>query len=129
MDTIIQSVSRPSHRGKYRQHPIAFKRLVVEQSLQPGASVARLAREHGINANQVFSWRKLFQEGRLAVDEASPLALLPVGVVEDAAVPAAPTAPASTHGTISLEVGRARLRIEGIVDAGTLSLVLDRVLR
>jgi len=30
-----------------------------------GASVAVIARAHGVNANQVFQWRKLYHEGRL----------------------------------------------------------------
>jgi transposase-like protein len=33
---------------------IAEKRRIVEETLAPGASVARVARAHGINANQVF---------------------------------------------------------------------------
>ena len=33
------------------------KARIVEETLAPGASVERVARAHGINANQVFSWR------------------------------------------------------------------------
>ncbi len=33
------------------------KRRIVEATLVPGASIARVAREHGVNANQVFQWR------------------------------------------------------------------------
>ena len=54
-------------RSHYRQHPLEFKRALVALSLEPGASVARIAREHGVNANQVFSWRRLYQQGRLGV--------------------------------------------------------------
>jgi transposase-like protein len=31
------------------------RRQIAEESLQPGVSVAVLARAHGINANQVFT--------------------------------------------------------------------------
>ena len=31
------------------------RRLIVEEALEPGASVARVARKHEINANQVFA--------------------------------------------------------------------------
>ena len=34
------------------------KRRIVEATLVPGASIARVAREHGVNANQVFQWRQ-----------------------------------------------------------------------
>jgi transposase len=33
--------------------------------MQPGASVARVAQQHGVNANQVFYWRNLYRQGRL----------------------------------------------------------------
>ena len=32
---------------------------MVEETLGPGASVAVIARRRGVNANQVFHWRKL----------------------------------------------------------------------
>ena len=35
------------------------KRLIVEQVLEPGASVARVARAHRLDANVVFNWRRL----------------------------------------------------------------------
>ena len=44
----------------------------------PGASVARVARRHEVNANQVFYWRKLYREGQLGITMATPL--LPVKV-------------------------------------------------
>jgi Transposase len=33
---------------------------MVEEALQPGVSVARVARAHGVNANQLFGWRRLY---------------------------------------------------------------------
>ena len=38
---------------------------IVEQTLKPGASVARVALAHGVNANQVFSWRRQYLQGLL----------------------------------------------------------------
>jgi transposase len=53
---------------------------MVEESFQPGASVARVARAHGVNANQVFGWRRLYQRGRLGTNTraAQAVELLPV---------------------------------------------------
>jgi len=65
MDTNLDQRPRRGPRGPYRRHTIEFKRVVVEQSLQPGASVSRLARLHDRNANQIFAWRKAYPEGRL----------------------------------------------------------------
>ena len=43
--------------------------------------MARIARAHGVNANQVFGWRRLYLAGRL--EERKPaMKLLPVRVSE-----------------------------------------------
>lgn len=34
------------------------KRRIVDETFRPGASVADVARRHGLNANLVFNWRK-----------------------------------------------------------------------
>ena len=40
-----------------RWRTVSEKRRIVELTLEPGASVAEVARAHGMNANQVFKWR------------------------------------------------------------------------
>jgi transposase len=73
--------------GKRRKRSALERWRIVEETLAPGASVARVARSHGINANQVFAWRRLHLEGKL-VDHGEPAAksstqrLLPVTVSE-----------------------------------------------
>ena len=44
-----------------------FKLQMVKLASQPGASVARIAREHDINDNLLFKWLRLWQnEGRIS---------------------------------------------------------------
>ena len=114
--------SAPAAKRRYRSK--RERRQVVEETLQPGASVAVIARRHGVNANQVFHWRKLYREGRL--DMAPPAAqLVPVRIAE---VMSEERPPAKLcAGVIVVEVGRARIRVEGVVDAEALRLVLERV--
>ena len=50
--------------------------------MQPGASVARVARQHGVNANQVFYWRNLYRQGRLGEKSMGSISLLPVTVTD-----------------------------------------------
>jgi transposase len=64
-----------------QRRSIAEKRRIVEETLVDGASVARVARAHGINANQVFGWRRLYLAGRLG-DGKPGMKLLPVRVSE-----------------------------------------------
>ncbi|WP_409567785.1 IS66-like element accessory protein TnpA [Rugamonas sp. DEMB1] len=128
MDTNFQPIISTSARGHYRQHPLEFKRALVALSLEPGASVARIAREHGVNANQVFSWRRLYEQGRLGVpalmcdDGLLPVVLAPT-------VPAPSNDTANANGIIVLELGEVRVRIEGQPNVSTLAQVLDRMLR
>ena len=49
----------------------------MQLTLRPGASVAEVARAHGVNANQVFKWRRAFERGELSE---SSVALIPVTV-------------------------------------------------
>ncbi len=104
---------------KRRQRSIAERRQIVEETFAPGASVARVARAHGVNANQVFNWRRLYQRGMLGGNIGT--ALLPVKIADDP-LPALHLAEAPTSlqspspvpdGTIQLQLPKGRLRIAG----------------
>ncbi|TXH82111.1 MAG: hypothetical protein E6Q80_15975 [Thauera aminoaromatica] len=70
MGTKVDQRPRRGTRGPCRRHTTEFKRAVVKQSRQPGASVSRLAHPHDINAKQIFAWRK-GQQASTKVDWAS----------------------------------------------------------
>lgn len=53
MDTI-----EPKKRTRVRAYPPDFKARVVAESEQPGASVAKVALAHGLNANMLHTWRR-----------------------------------------------------------------------
>lgn len=53
--------------SKRRKFSPEFKRGAVEQACQPGVSCAQIARELGINSNQLYRWkRQVEKEGRQA---------------------------------------------------------------
>ncbi|EJX6434519.1 transposase [Escherichia coli] len=67
-----------------------FKLQMVKLASQPGASVARIAREHDINDNLLFKWLRLWQNERrisrrLPVTTSSDagVELLPVEITPD----------------------------------------------
>ncbi|MDE9504650.1 transposase, partial [Xenorhabdus bovienii] len=68
-------------RSRRPNFPLAFKISLAEKSLQPGANVAQLAREHGINDNLLFNWRNLYKRGLLSSRNDSSW-LLPVTLAE-----------------------------------------------
>ena len=63
-DTEVEVLSGGA--GRRRRWSAAEKMSMVRESLEPGVSVSLVARRHGINPNQLFHWRKLYQEGSLA---------------------------------------------------------------
>ncbi|MGB0019064.1 MAG: transposase [Candidatus Sulfotelmatobacter sp.] len=132
MDTYTQSVSGavvgPAKSPKRQLRTISEKRQIVEETMVEGASVARIARAHGVNANQVFYWRMLYRKGRLGA-----ATLLPVRVTSESLSLQAPSLPeracaksvSSSAGTIHLELRHAQVRIEGNADPAVLRVLLE----
>lgn len=60
---------KDSKKVTRRHHSAELKAQVLRECAQPGASVARVALSHGINANVVHKWRRL-AEGRLTASPA-----------------------------------------------------------
>ncbi len=119
------------------------KRLIVEATRRAGVSVAAVAQALGVNANQVFYWRKLYAAGQLECKAPSPprdieaarVCLLPVTVQGEqpqqlvAECKAEPrTCVCSSEGSIELTLTRGKIRIVGAADAGTLRAVLGCLL-
>jgi transposase len=121
----------------------AEKLRIVEETLAPGASVALVAREHGVNANQVFKWRSLHQAGKLIKQRSKSTAIAarllpvtisdagqPLGTVVEEAVPRLPSVPcAPCSGSIQIQFSKAQVRVEGSADASVLRMVLECLLR
>jgi transposase len=133
VDTMIRPVKSDSTRT-HRRHSDEFKRLLVEQSRQPGASVARIARDNGINANQLFAWRKLDKESQPCTSMAVPTTGMLAVEIAPAPANANPVPPAvrvepQPVGVIRLEFAKVRLIIEGKPDPELLRTVLGMLTR
>ena len=68
-----------------------FKLRIVELASQPGANVAKIARENGVAHNLIFKWLRMWQhEGRVSrrlpatIAQPSAPSLLPVEIVPEA---------------------------------------------
>ena len=166
-------------RTVYRQ---AGKAKLVAAAMKPGVSVARLAREHDLNANQLHAWirqslRHATRAGKAAKVAAgmekaaqtrattskrigaaitttttltptptpaptptptpTPARLLPVTLTLDTAPPTSPPLPPlpplppqpqrppSTRSALVIEIGGARIHIEGDVDQAALATVVN----
>jgi len=128
VDTLSQDGLISAAKKKQRRRTIKERRDIVEETLVPGASVARVARRHEVNANQVFYWRKLYREGRLGISIATPL--LPVKVKTERPTKTLPeNGPMLSSGTMEIKLSRATLRIAGSVDVLALRAVLECLAR
>jgi transposase len=83
--------------------------------------------KYGVNANQVFQWRRLYRDGKLGAAPEGAMKLLPVSVADDKELPQPEpdqVAPASS-GAIHIELpGEVRISVEGSVDPAIVRAVL-----
>jgi len=127
-------------REPRRRRSVAEKRRIVEETLEPGASVAKVARAHGVNANQVFAWRRQYRQGLLCEGDPEAAKLLPVHVTgatarktnrQDRRHTTQATCGGSRStpcGAICVELPKGQLRITGRVDAEAVRVVLEQLL-
>jgi len=122
-------VNETPKREVRRRRSVEEKRRIVEETLESGASVARVARRHAVNANQVFYWRKKYREGRLGKKQSNKL--LPVTLSDISCGKSGRTSGASSPfavGTMEIKLPKGQLRVTGSVEAEALRTVLECLL-
>ena len=132
--TVMEPPKDPLKATK-RRHSAAFKRKLVKLTEQAGASVAAIALAHGINANLLFKWRRAQFSRPARLKPVTQAVLLPVtmdslppaSAILELPAPAVRASPAraSAAGVIEIEVGGARVRLRGSVDAASVRCVLQ----
>ena len=88
-------------RKKVGQHPEALRQQVLMECARPGASVARVAQSHGLNANMVHAWRRQ-ERVALVPQDTSALAPAPPFI----ALPLPPASAADALPDIRIELRR-----------------------
>jgi transposase len=128
---MVDAAGAVAERRVRRWRSVAEKRRIVELTLEPGASVALVARANGVNANQVFKWRRALERGELAEAAEVSTALLPVTVSSACETAIEPREarmqeqPPQT-GSIHIELpGRAVISVECGADAALLRSILE----
>ena len=118
-------------RRPRRWRTVSEKRRIAELTFEPGASGALVARAHGVNANQVFKWRRALKRGELNEAAAGSTALLPVilsapSVAADAPGQVDAKEPPAAGGSIHIELpGRAMISVESGADPILLRSILE----
>ena len=130
METRIE-VAEGSSRTR-RRWTVSEKRRIVEETLSSARSLASLARQHGLNTNRLFYWRKQYLTGQLCeapiAERSGNVQLLPISVKDDEPV-AADQEQIKTPAprlTMNIEIpGRALVSLEGDFDAKFIRTVLE----
>jgi len=132
--------------GEARRRPWSTeeKARILAESFQPGAKVADVARRHGMNRSLLWNWR--YEARKRGAD--GERTFVPIRVM-DAVAPIPSCEPVKRQpsagcglvsaveddsagavtGTIEIEMGEARVRVNGAVDAAALRLVLSHLRR
>jgi transposase len=63
MSDEIRRVEVITGTARRRHWPTEEKLRIVEETLQPGASISAVARRNGLAANLLYRWRRLMMEG------------------------------------------------------------------
>jgi len=90
-----------------RDYSPELKARILGECALPGASVAKVAMAHGINANLVHTWRKLVREDTLKPAEVTRF--VPIAIEAESAAPPAPPAPPDI---VEVELQRGALTVK-----------------
>jgi transposase len=107
---------------------------MIAEAGEPGASVASVARKHGVNANLLFNWMRLDEQGALQGRSRRTPRLLEVSVTPDEAprtprpMPATSAAPSQQTLEIVFPDGT-RVRASACVPTDQLERVLQLLRR
>jgi transposase len=134
-----KSASRRGNQPvRRRRFTAEHKREIVEASMKRGASVSRVARDHDVNTNQVFKWRRLHEQGLLGVARKAmpmlpvrieePLASIGRIVVQEAGAEMKPARTAKS-GSMEIELRGGRVTVRGVVDRAALRVVIKMLSR
>jgi transposase len=137
----IEIITGPERRRRWSEEE---KLQLVEEACSPGNSVSQVARQRGINASQLFGWRRqalakgLLTDHRLEPSTPPALTFAAVEVSEEPATTGAgremrsPRRRKATRNTGIIEIDLKsgdRVRVEGAPDVGLVARILSTLRR
>ena len=137
----VEIITGPERRRRWSEEE---KLRLVEEACRPGHSVSQVARQRGVNASQLFAWRRqalangLVSDNRREPNAVPALTFAPVNVTEEPA-PAESgqqVRPARrqkvSRGSTIIEIelkGGDRVRVEGSADAALVARIVSALRR
>ncbi len=135
----VEIITGPERRRRWSEEE---KLQFVEEACRPGSSVSQVARQRGVNASQLFAWRRqalakgLVSDNRSEPSAVPALTFAPVKVAEETTADAKEARPARRRkvprgsATIEIELKSGdRVRVEGSADAGLIARIVAALRR
>ena len=108
-----------------RRYTLAFKRQVVEASLQPGVSAAKIAHHHCLNGNLLHTWRWQYRRGLFGPITAEVSVLIPVALTSSLPLLSDEPSPTLSEPRIlTMRCGELHITLQGPVESATLQTLL-----
>lgn len=129
-DAEYRRVELITGRRRRRDWTAEEKSEILAASMAPGVKIVEVARRYGVSRGLLWTWRREAMSDLAAL--AAPL-FVPVRIAGETAAPNSvassepaepPPARGLAAGSIEIEIGRARVRVEGAVDPEVLRQVL-----
>jgi transposase len=113
-----------------RRWPVEEKVRILEEAMQPGASVAAIADRYGMSRSLLFNWRRQARRGEMA--GVTPVEFAPVRIATPALAtlpaPRSPARPARCQRMVEITLTNGRvLRVDERIEATVLSRLVSAV--
>ena len=136
----VEIITGPERRRRWSTEE---KLQLVEEACRPGHSVSQVARQRGINASQLFAWRRealakgLVSDNRCEPGAVPALTFAPVEVAEeettaDSKEELPPRRRKASRGSATIEIelkSGDRVRVEGSADAALVGRIVSALKR
>jgi transposase len=132
----VEIFTGPERRRRWSEEE---KLQLVEEACRPGQSVSQVARQRGINASQLFAWRRqalakgLVTDNRSEPNAVAALTFAAVKVAEESREevrPARRRKVSRGSATIEIELKSGdRVRVEGSADAALVARIVSALRR
>ncbi|MEM5386359.1 transposase [Paraburkholderia phymatum] len=104
----------PGRRLGSKNYSKEFRAMVVAQANDPSRSIADVAHAHGLNANMIARWRRLYERNQSTTHAQPAETFIPVQL----------PVPAQVTSSLIVECGAVRVRLDGPLDLDVLRTVL-----
>jgi len=120
---LVRRVEVITGKERRRRWSNEEKVRLASETFEPGATVAQVARLHGVAESCLYAWRKQFAGDVAAEPETAERPLLIPVMIDDSTPPAPAVSPAAARAVVTLADGT-RLEVDAAYPASALKALI-----